>query len=121
MMAPPCSRFELLLDPEQLLPHQNPKQIFEVVMLASRSALVTDSPLIKHWFGNQENHRLNNRRNCLALQALCDELDIPCVVDNVDHHMWWSREELGYARDFMHGGPPAHQKIAEHVLGCLQS
>ena len=118
MMAPPCSRFELLLD-QDLLAHQHRDQLFEVIMPASQSSLslVIDSSLIRHWFGNEENQRLNSVRNRLAVQALCDLHRVRCVTDEVSRHMYWSREELGYARDFFHGGPPAHRRIADHVLG----
>ena len=121
LMAPNMARFELLLDHEQLLPHQHRNQLFEVIMPASESNLFADHSFLRHWWGNPENHRLNNLRNCMALQRLCDELDVPCVIDNADHHMWWSREELGYARDFLHGGPPAHRRIADHILNEYQS
>ena len=122
MMAPPCSRFELLLD-QDLLAHQHRDQRFEVILPASQSSLsvVTDSPLIRHWHGNEENQRLNSLRNRLAVQALCDLHQTKCVTDEINRHMWWSREELGYARDFFHGGPPAHRRIADWILGGLKN
>lgn len=90
-------------------------------MPASQSLLVTDSPLIRHWYGNEENQRLNSMRNRLAVQALCDLHTVRCVVDEIHRHMCWSREALGYARDFLHGGPPAHRQIADHVLRCANT
>ena len=120
MMAPPCSRFELLLD-RDLLAHHHRDQPFEVIMPASQSPLVTDSPLIRHWFGNEENQRLNGVRNRLAVQALCDLHRVRCVTDDVIRHMCWSTEDIGYARDFLHGGPLAHRRIAEWILNELKN
>jgi hypothetical protein len=30
--------------------------------------------------------------------------------------MWWSRQEIGYARDFMHGGPQVHKILAKKFI-----
>ena len=119
MMAPPEERFEFLWDPDQVPAHQRTVG-FEIVM-ASQDIAVRNSDLIRHWFGNKENHRLNSQRNRLAIERLCQVLDIQCVTDSIMRHMWWSREKIGHARDMMHGGPPAHIAIAEHVLHQVRS
>lgn len=115
MMAPPPGRWELMLDQELLDPEQRPN-LFEVIMPASQSKLVSDCSLIRHWFGNTENHRLNNLRNRLAVGALCQQQGIAYLHDEIMTVMCQSREEVGYARDFLHGGPPAHRKIADWIL-----
>jgi hypothetical protein len=30
--------------------------------------------------------------------------------------MWWSREEIGYARDYMHGGPKIHDILTKKFV-----
>lgn len=120
MMAPPPGRWELMLDQDLLPPDQRPN-LFEVIMPASQSKLVPDCSLTRHWFGNTENHRLNNLRNRLAVGGLCEQHGIAYMHDEILTVMCRSREEIGYARDYLHGGPPAHEIIAKWVLDEYQS
>lgn len=112
MLVPPKSRLELLLDPEVC--SQLPVEVF---MPQSQSTLFNNNDaFLKHWFLNEENAEINQRKNIRAVQQLCAELDIPCTILHADHHMWWSREEIGYARDYMHGGPKIHNILTEKFL-----
>jgi hypothetical protein len=47
---------------------------------------------------------------------MCAEVNIPFFVYDAFDHMAMSREEIGYARDRMHGGPGGHQRLAERML-----
>ena len=111
MLAPPDNRFEILLDAnEYRLPA-------DVIMPETDSSLFNQSDVfIKHWHLNDENSRLNQLKNCLAVRQLCAEHNIPCLIERAQDHMQYSREEIGYARDYMHGGPIIHKRIAEKML-----
>ena len=119
MMAPPPGRLEILLDKSQLLAYQHRDHLLEVLMPGAKSNLILDDNMIRHWFGNQENHRLNNLRNKFAIQHMCAELGLSCITSDITDHMSFDRQELGYARDYLHGGPPAHRQIADWILNEL--
>jgi hypothetical protein len=108
MLTPPPSRFELIrasgVPVENYMPQSE-----------SLSASEVDS-FLKHWHTMDENSRLNQKKNKLAIQAMCAEHSIPCFMYNAFDHMAMSREEIGYARDRMHGGPGGHQRLAERML-----
>jgi hypothetical protein len=73
---------------------------------------------LKHWFLNDENAMVNQRKNIRAIYQLCAEFDIPCTILDAVEHMCWSREEIGYARDFLHGGPRIHKILAEKFVNA---
>lgn len=109
MLSPPPSRFELIrasgFPPiETYMPNSE-----------SNSATEVDS-FLKHWHTMEENSRLNQKKNKLAIRALCAEYDIPCFIYDAFDHMAMSREEIGYARDRMHGGPGGHKRLADRML-----
>jgi len=109
MLTPPPSRFELIRATgyppiENYMPQSE-----------SRSASEIDS-FLKHWHTMDENARLNQKKNKLAIRAICAELSIPFFAYNAFDHMAMSREEIGYARDRLHGGPGGHTRLAERML-----
>lgn len=112
MLAPPPARFELIrlasvpwdVAVEIYMPHSESKSVTEV-----------DS-FLKHWFTMDENARINQTKNKLAIQHLCNELNIPCQIYDAFDHMAWSREDVGYARDRMHAGPKGHERLAGIIL-----
>jgi hypothetical protein len=111
MLTPPRHRIEVLLDPsfQQLG--------VEVFMPQSYSSLFSPSDhYLKHWFLNDENAKINQRKNIQAIRQLCVDLNIPCTIYNAEDHMWWSREEIGYARDYMHGGPKIHNILTKKFV-----
>ena len=109
MLVPPRHRIELLLD--------DPTQSLEIFMPQSLSRYYKEDDIyLKHWFLNDENAKINQRKNVRAIKQLCLELNIPCAIHNAEEHMWWSREEIGYARDYMHGGPKIHKILAEKFV-----
>ena len=114
MLVPPRSRVELLLDDQDLLIRQTPVEVF---MPGSQSTMFSPNDhYLKHWFLNDENANVNQRKNVLAIRQLCADLNIPCTIYNAEEHMWWSREEIGYARDAMHGGPKIHNILTEKFV-----
>jgi hypothetical protein len=109
MLAPPRHRVEVFVDPQDPVGQQLPVEIF---MPQSQSSLFSPNDYyLKHWFLNDENARINQRKNVRAIQQMCAELDIPCTIAYADEHMSQSREAIGYARDYMHGGPRAHDTL----------
>lgn len=118
MLVPPKFRVELLLDPE--IKTQLPVEVF---MPQTPSNLFNpNDTFLKHWFLNEQNSEINQRKNIRAIKQLCAELEIPCTVLRADQHMWWDRDTIGYARDFMHAGPTIHNLIVEKMLkeiACL--
>lgn len=109
MLAPPRARLELLLATKS--PHEWAVEIF---LANSQSKFFNASDIyLKHWFLNEENAKINQRKNILAIRQLCADLAIACTVFDADEHMWWNREEIGYARDFMHAGPKIHTALAK--------
>jgi hypothetical protein len=111
MLAPPRNRLELLLAGTDLK--------FEVFMPQSESKWFSAADqYLKHWYTNEENARINQHKNILAIRQLCSDLNIPCTVYNAEEHMWWSREEIGYARDYMHGGPKIHKTLSMQFVAA---
>jgi len=118
MLVPPSHRIEVLLDANDSLVMPN-QTLFEIFMPQSKSRLFNpNDTYLKHWFLNDENAQVNQRRNVRAIRQLCAEFDIPCTIHDAQGHMWWSREEIGYARDFMHGGPKVHKILAEKFINA---
>lgn len=114
MLSPPSNRFELLLDPSTLKPNQQPVEVF---MPNTESWMFRPwDQFLKHYFLNEQNFLLNQTKNSLALRCFCNDLNIPCKVLKSSDYMSRSREEVGYARDYLHGGPPAHDNIVADIL-----
>ena len=109
MLTPPPNRFELIratgVPPiENYMPQSE-----------SQSASEIDS-FLKHWHTMDDNSRLNQKKNKLAIRFMCAEYNIPCYIYDTYEHMSWSREEIGYARDCMHAGPDGHAKLAKLMI-----
>jgi hypothetical protein len=119
MLVPPRHRIELLLDNQDTMIQQLPVEVF---MPQSQSSLFSPNDhYLKHWFLNDENAKINQRKNILAIRQMCADLNIPCTIYHAEDHMWWSREEIGYARDFMHGGPAIHNQLARKMINDYQT
>lgn len=108
MAAPPKHRFDLIIE-DTWLKH-------ETYMPAHESGQTETNNFIKTWFLNDRNADLNNARNRLAVEGLCNKLNIRCLTYNA--HDWFakSRDEVEYARDRMHAGPLGHKKFAERII-----
>jgi hypothetical protein len=105
MCAPPKHRFDLITEDQQL-PHNT---------YMPGMTDITDQA-IQQWLINDRNADLNNAKNKLAVQGLCAELGIECQTHDAHGYFARSREEIGYARDYMHAGPEGHKIFAERVM-----
>jgi len=104
LLNPPRGRLEIVIDEqtgetEGIIPSDTHSDTF-----------------VKRWLSVDTNQRLNNRKNSLAIQALCNELNIPFLSYEADEWMSRSREEAGYARDYFHAGPKGHQSFTERII-----
>jgi hypothetical protein len=114
MLAPPQHRVELMFSFKEFDTTRIP---FEVFMPSGLIAThVQDDHYLKHWFLEEKNALINQQKNIRAIQQLCADLDIPCTIYRAEDHMSRSRDEIGYARDYMHGGPKIHNTLAEKFV-----
>jgi hypothetical protein len=113
MLSPPRTRIELLMD----VGCQPPADVF---MPVSESKHFNNHDIfLKHWWLNDENGQINNEKNMLAVQQLAINNLAKFVGLRADEEMSKSREEVGYARDYMHAGPRGQQLVAEKMLKRL--
>jgi hypothetical protein len=63
-----------------------------------------------------QNQFINKRKNILAIKQLCTDLGVEFLDVDTQTTMTRSREDIGYARDYMHGGPKIHCEIADMFL-----
>lgn len=109
MLTPPYARFELLTGSGTV-----PAEVF---LPNSESDWPREfDSYLKHWFTNEDNAGINSRKNKLAIMALCNGLKIPCLIQDSNDHMSWSREKIGYARDRMHAGTRGHELLTEKIV-----
>ena len=114
MLAPPRARIELCT-----IEGTSPPS--EVFLPVSHSSLFNSNDMfLKHWFGNEENHYLNQEKNMLAIQSIAIQHGARYAVAKADEEGSCSRDIAGYARDYMHAGPSGHKLIAESLLSKLQ-
>jgi hypothetical protein len=104
MCTPPSGRLEVVIDnitgqTYDYMPHEDH----------------TDKYL-KQYLANDTNSVINRRKNELAVWAICKQLNIPCLIYQASEEFCGSREELEYARDYMHAGPAGHRKFTNKVL-----
>lgn len=104
MLAPPHERLEIVTNNE----------------LTGLTCSVHDShghdQFLKTFFLYNENIRQNNIKNKLAFAALCNHVGIQALCYDSYHWFAKSREEIGYARDWMHAGPPGHKLLADKII-----
>lgn len=111
MLAPPKDRIEVIG------PNVAPGVTAEVFMPQSMSNWYTPNDVyLKHWMTDDENSRLNNIKNKLALEMLCHKQVVPCLTYDSLYYFGRSREEVGYARDYMHAGVEGHQMLANDIV-----
>jgi hypothetical protein len=108
MAAPPKHRFDLITEK---VDHYH-----DTYLPGSEIGQADQDGFVKTWFLNDRNADLNNARNRLAVEGLCNKLGIHCLTYNA--HDWFakSRDEVEYARDRMHAGPLGHKKFAERII-----
>lgn len=103
MLAPPHERIELIVNDKgtgYTYSSQNP----------------VNDKFLQIWFSYEENIRLNSIKNKLAFKSLCDQEGVQSLY--YDAYDWFakSREEIGFARDYMHAGPTGHKKLADQII-----
>ncbi len=103
MLAPAHERLELVVD------HLGTGYAYSAQDIES-------DKFLQSWFAYSENARLNSVKNRLAFLALCRQVGVPALC--YDAYEWFgkSREEIGFARDYMHGGPAGHKFLADKIL-----
>lgn len=106
MLTPPEGRIEIITQkqtetfmPGSVSNYYNPQDWF-----------------LSQWIMNEENHRINNLKNKLAIKQLCSDAGISCQIYDSDIDLMADRKNLDYARDYMHHGPNAHKMLAEKIL-----
>lgn len=115
MLTPPPDRFEVFLDPDWAT-KSNRAIALDVLMPQSQSKEFEQDSFFRHWWLNNENSKINRLKNQLALKQVCQEYDIPCMIYCCFDAFGRTREEVGYARDYMHAGPPGHKILANRIL-----
>jgi hypothetical protein len=120
---------------EYWIPYLNPKLVVFLVPNKPRLEIIVDehtgnavrlmagtvehhprlNEFIKHWFGQDENSRLNNKKNQLAVEAICHQLGIPFLCYEVPQEMG-KASVVDHARDTLHTGPTAHKIFTEKII-----
>lgn len=113
MLTPPRHRIELLLD-NQDSADQLPIEVF--LPQSQISVFSANDHYLKHWFLNDQNAMINQRKNILAIQQLCADLRIPCTILNAEQHVWWNQGKIDCARDSMHAGPTIHNALTKKFV-----
>jgi hypothetical protein len=111
------------LKPKLVVLLNPPRGRLEIVVNEITGATDTIMPMndhpdafVKKWLSIDENQQLNNRKNSLAIEAICNRLSIPFLSYEADMWMSRSREEAEYARDYLHAGPKGHKSFTEKIL-----
>jgi hypothetical protein len=114
LLAPPRSRVEIATVPGIAPP-------VEVFMPMSQSILARESAqYLKHWFGNEQNHFINQEKNMLAIESIAAKNSAKFAAIKVDTEAGCCHDHVGYARDYLHSGPAGHRLLADSILGQLQ-
>jgi len=111
------------LKPKLVVLLNPPRSRMEVIVNNTTGETDTVMPMYNHpdafvkkWLSIDENQKLNNLKNSLAIEAICNRLSIPFLSHEADTWMSRSREEAEYARDYLHAGPKGHKIFAERIL-----
>jgi hypothetical protein len=113
ILLPPVDRVELMLDKVDQQTNQVLNQVFMPHDLSN--AYDSANAYLTNWFMQPQNGQINKAKNVLALRQLCADHAVPfCIVDS-QTTMTRSREDIGYARDHLHGGPKIHREIADEM------
>ncbi len=70
----------------------------------------------KIWMSVDENIRLNQVKNQLAVAMLCTAIDVPCLIYETAEFYTLLGDSADTARDFRHQGPAVHAAFADKVL-----
>lgn len=115
MLAPTATRLELK------------KNEHEYLNITSHDNITRDNYL-QNWFSNQQNYKLNQLKNTLAIEMICKQLNIKfiCYSANVEMPTRWAlnnarvpKNPTNIARDNMHCGSESHVAFVEKILKDL--
>lgn len=107
MLTPPRGRVELILNDDNL----------EAQNFMPQNAGI-DS-WFKMFISADENSRINEIKNQLAIREICVLFDIPCLIYKTDDLTTILGDKRDHARDFRHQGPNTHRAFAERVTQDL--
>lgn len=71
----------------------------------------------QRWLVNEENSRLNQKKNQLAIKSLCNSLDIKFLNFSVENDFCYVEQDL--ARDLSHPGVASHLRTAEKIISSI--
>lgn len=116
MLTPPRDRYEIFLDEQYA--KQNMMSIYpvEVMMPQSQVSVFSKDEHCKHWWLNDNNSLFNRYRNEMTLRQICAENSAPCLIYDSLWAFGRSREEVGFARDYLHAGAQGHQMLADRII-----
>jgi hypothetical protein len=104
MLTPPRGRMELIVsdhdrEAEGLMPERGLNEVWT-----------------KTWISVEENARLNEIKNQLAVWSLCSDFDaVPLIYRTTAFQLACGGRKADVARDFRHQGPAVHEAFAAQV------
>jgi hypothetical protein len=115
MLTPPKERIELVLtEQDEKVKDQYKSDVFMSHSLSKHYR--PEDHFLNTWFMQDQNQLISKRKNILAVKQLCTDLGVKFFDVDTETTMTRPREDIGYARDYMHGGPKIHQEIADTFL-----
>lgn len=116
-LAPPVTRLEIVLN------EKTGKTIN--LMQSNFEDHLQLGDFVKHWFSQDQNSRLNSKKNQLAIEAICNQLNIPVLCYESKNEMGYLKNEdfikQDYARDLSHPGPNDHKTFTEKIINDFTS
>ena len=115
MLIPPKERVELVLtERDEHFTYMYKSDVFMSHSLSKNYR--SEDNFLNHWFMQDQNQLINKRKNVLAIKQLSADAGAKFFTVDTETTMTRSREDIGYARDYMHGGPKIHREIADMFL-----
>ena len=107
MLTPPGGRMELVLN-------DHDRETSGLI-----PPLSFNDNFLKNWLTTEENIRLNQVKNQLAVGMICHALNTPCAIYETVEFAWVLGNTGDLARDFQHQGPMVHRAFADKVYQDL--
>jgi hypothetical protein len=115
MLTPPKERIEIVLtEKDEFFKDQHKSDVFMPHSMSKHYR--AEDHFLNMWFMQDQNQLINKKKNTLAIKQLCTDLGVEFLDVDTQTTMTRSREDIGYARDYMHGGPKIHCEIADMFL-----
>lgn len=111
LLTPPPDRFEIFYD------YSNSAGIkMQTIYPQAIDANFAKDFLLRHYYLHSENSAINRLKNQLAIQQICELNGAACLIYCCFDAFARSREEVGYARDYLHAGIQGHTMLANQIL-----